>query len=209
MRFLVAMAIVAGMALFAVPAGAMTFKFGTTSDGLRVVVTSGDIRNGDARRLKRALEEADRDRHGTKRLYLESDGGLVDEALDMAAIMREVGVTTIVRKGTVCASACASVLFVAGKYRTVEKGGLLAIHSCFDAITGRNATHCNAMISAHADSAGVDGLTLMALQEAAASADAVIVFEADDAACFGLTLKPGAKPSRTAPKCVREVMGRR
>jgi hypothetical protein len=195
------------LALAGAPAAAMNFKFGTMGSGLTVVVAKGDIARGDARKLARALDKAGTDRHGTKLLYLESDGGLVAEALKMAEIMRSVGVTTIVRKDTVCASACASVLFVSGKYRTVEKGGMLAIHSCIDALSGRTASHCNAVISAHADSVGVSGLAMMALQEAAGN-DTVIVFTPEDAACFGLTLKPGAKPSNRTPKCVREMVGR-
>lgn len=193
-------------ALMAVPtqAFAMKFRFGTTG-GIKVVVASGDISRGDARRLARALEQADRDAHGTKRLYLDSDGGLVDEALKMAEIMSEVGVSTYVRKETVCASACASILFVSGKYRTVEQGGLLAIHSCYDALTGRPATECNAAISAHAETVGFSGVAMMALQEAAGS-DSVIVFESEDAACFGFTLKPGARPSKRPAPCVREVL---
>jgi hypothetical protein len=206
MRFFGAVLVVVMMALAAMPAEAMSFRFGTTSDGLKVVVASGEIKRGDARRLTRALERADRDKYGTKRLYLESVGGLVDEALKMADILSATGVATIVRKGKVCASACASILFVAGKSRTVEEGGLLAIHSCFDPRTGRPATECNALISAHAETVGVDGVTMMALQEAAGR-DTVIVFESDDAACFGFTLKPGTKPSKRTPRCVRELMG--
>jgi hypothetical protein len=205
MRWIVAGIVVAVLALAAaMPAFAMSFKFGTTSAGLRVVVASGDIARGDARKLARALDRADRDRHGTKLLYVDGPGGLVGEALKMAGIMSEVGVSTIVRKGTICASACASVLFVAGKYRTVEAGGLLAIHSCYDTRNGRAATYCNAVISAHAESTGVSGLTMMALQEAAGN-DTVIVFESKDAACFGLTLKPGSRPSKKAARCVREM----
>jgi hypothetical protein len=207
MRWVIAGIIVVALALGAAPAAAMTFKFATTSGGLKVVIAQGDIVRGDARRLVRALEQADRDSHGTKRLYLHSDGGLVVEALKMAEIMSEVGVATIVRKGTACASACASVLFVAGKSRTIEKGGLLAIHSCFDNRNGRAASDCNALISAHAEAAGVDGLTMMALQEAAAGRDTVIVFESEDAACFGLTLKPGAKKAKKKARCVAELMG--
>ncbi len=188
------------------PAAAMSFKVATTSKGFHVIVAKGDIARGDARRLARALEKADRDRHGMKQLYLESEGGLVYDALEMAAVMREAGVSTIVRKGTVCASACASVLFVAGKYRTVEKGGLLAIHSCYDNRSGRAASECNAIISAEAEASGVSGLTMMALQEAAGR-DAIIIFESDDAACFGLTLKPGAKPRKGNPPCIRKALG--
>ena len=205
-RVLVWFAVLA-LLLAAVPVSAMTFKVATTSKGFHVIVAKGDIARGDARRLARALEKADRDRHGMKQLYLESEGGLVYDALEMAAIMREEGVSTIVRKGTVCASACASVLFVAGKYRTVEKGGLLAIHSCYDNRNGRAATECNAIISAEAETSGVSALTMMALQEAAGR-DSIIIFESDDAACFGLTLKPGAKPRKGAAPCIKQVTGR-
>lgn len=208
MRRIVAWIVVAAMVLLAGPAGAMTFKVATTSTGVHVVVGKGNIKAGDAARLAKALEGADRDRHGTKYLYLDSDGGLVIEALKMAEIMHEANVSTVVRKGTVCASACASVLFVAGKYRMVEKGGLLAIHSCYDERNGRSATECNALIAAYADGGGISGPTLMVLQEVSAGSDTVIVFEADDATCFGLTLKPGARPSKKTAPCVRELMGR-
>ena len=167
-------------------------------------MAQGDIERGDARRLAKALERADPDRHGTRQLYLESDGGLVSEALKMADVMREVGVTTIVRDGKVCASACASVLFVSGRYRTVERGGMLAIHSCFDVRNGRAASRCNAIISAHAETVGVSGFAMMALQEAAGSGG-VIMFDTEDAACFGFTLKPGARPSKRTPPCVADL----
>src|SRR5690606_30425793 len=49
MRVVVAVFLAAVLAAAALPASAMTFKFGTTSDGLRVVVASGDIVRGDAR----------------------------------------------------------------------------------------------------------------------------------------------------------------
>lgn len=204
-RFFAWFAVLA-VVLMAGPAAAMTFKVATTSKGFQVIIAKGDIARGDARRLARALEKADRDRHGMKQLYLESEGGLVYDALEMATLMREVGVSTVVRKGTVCASACASVLFVAGKYRTVEKGGLLAIHSCYDNRSGRPATECNAIISAQAETSGVSALTMMALQEAAGRD--IIVFESDDAACFGLTLKPGAKPRKGKAPCIKQAMGR-
>jgi hypothetical protein len=207
MRWVVALVLAAVLAAASAPAFAMKFKLGTTGAGVRVVVASGDIVRGDARRLSRALERADRDRHGTKLLYIDGPGGMVLEALKMAEIMRAVGVSTIVRKSTVCASACASILFVSGKYRTVEKGGVLAIHSCFDARNGRAASHCNAIISAHAESAGVSGLAMMALQEAAGN-DAAIVFDTDDAACFGFSRKPGARASKKAPPCIAEAARR-
>ncbi|HYO23390.1 MAG TPA: hypothetical protein VEQ85_00415 [Lacipirellulaceae bacterium] len=180
----------------------MSFSVAKTKSGVSVVVAKGAIKRGDAGRLLKALDRAGRDRHGTKQLVLDSPGGLVVEALMMADVMGAVGVTTVVRKGAICASACASILFVSGKYRTVEKGGALAIHSCYDSRNGEAMSECNAVISAHADAVGVSGSTMMALQEAAGSG-AIIVFDTKDAACFGLTLKPGARPSTKTPPCLR------
>ena len=87
-----------------------------------------------------------------------------------------------------------------------RKARILAIHSCYDNRSGRAATECNAIISAQAEASGVSALTMMVLQETAGS-DSVIVFESEDAACFGLTLKPGAKPRKGAAPCIKKAMG--
>jgi hypothetical protein len=207
MRGIVAVIVALGLIAFAVPAGAMSFHLAKTKSGLSVVMAKGEITKGDARRLKSALARAGRDQHGTKQLWLDSPGGLVAIALDMADIMDAEGVTTVVGEGALCASACASVLFVSGKYRRVDSGGALAIHSCYDSRNGHAMTDCNAAISAHAEFEGVSGSTLMALQEAAGS-EAIIVFDKDDAACFGLTLQPGARPSTQMPPCMKKALKR-
>jgi hypothetical protein len=46
---------------------------------------------------------------------------------------------------------------------------------------------------------------MMALQEAAGN-DSVIVFNADDAACFGLTRKPGSRASKKTPPCIARAL---
>jgi hypothetical protein len=205
MRGLVAFIVALGLLAFALPASAMTFHLSATKGGLKVVMAKGEIVQGDARRLKTALAKASVDQHGTRQLWLDSPGGLVAIALDMADIMDEVGVTTVVGKGALCASACASVLFVSGKYRRVDSGGALAIHSCYDSRNGHAMSDCNAAISAHAEFEGVSGSTMMALQEAAGS-EAIILFDKAAAACFGLTLQPGAAPSTKVPPCMKKAM---
>ena len=204
MRTLVILLLALVLGLAAAPASAMSFHFAKKA-GIQVVLAKGDIKRGDAKRLARALQKAGRDKHGTKQLLLDSPGGLVAEAFLMAEIMHDAGVSTVVPKGALCASACASVLFVSGRYRTVDKGGALAIHSCYDSRSGRMMSDCNALISAHAEAEGLSGSTMMALQEAAGS-DTVILFDRDDAACFGLTLQPGKKMSRKTPPCVAKAM---
>lgn len=203
-RALAFFVIVAAFFAAGVPAGAMSFRHAETSSGLKVVVATGEIKRGDTKRLSDALEDAERDKYGTKEIYLESPGGLVVEAMKMAGVLEAAEVTVIVRKDTICASACASILFVAGKYRTVENGGKLAIHSCYDTFTGKPQTECNMMISAYAEHLGLNGDAMMALHEAAG--DALIVFDREDAACFGLTRKPGSRASKKTPPCIADMM---
>ena len=200
LRILAILAVLVAGAGAVAPASAMNFKMLKSSTGQLVVLATGLIDKGDARRLGTSLERATRDGNGTKVLLLDSPGGLVGEALNMAQLIESVGVTTVVRKGGVCASACASVLFISGKYRTVETGGALMIHSCYDSRNGRAVSSCNAAISAHAETQGVPGDGLMALQEAAGS-NSVVLLDKDDAACFGLTRQPGARRVRNPP-CV-------
>lgn len=176
------------------PASAMDFGLLQTGSGQRLVVASGMIVPGDARKLGLALNQATRSRNGTKELLLDSPGGVVVEALAMADLMDQVGVSTVVPAGAICGSACASVLFVSGKYRHIDKGGVLAIHSCFDARDGEKMDLCDELIAEHAQYEGVPGGAMMALQEAAGT-HAAFVFDNAGAACFGLTREAGATKS--------------
>jgi hypothetical protein len=192
------------VALSAAPGSAMVLKISTLSSGQKIVKASGDIVPGDARKLEKALSLATRDKQGTIQMRLNSDGGVVAEAFRMAEIMDRVGVSTVVGKGDLCASACAQVLFVSGKYRSVQKGGSLVIHSCYNALDGRAVEYCNAVISKHAQDEGVDGAAMMAFQQAAGT-DSAILFDNESAACFGLTRAPGKK---TAAPCLAELKRR-
>lgn len=190
------------VALGSQPAAAMRFKLVTTS-GQVVVSATGDIVTGDARRLTRALAKASLDKFGTRKLLLDSAGGQVVEAFKMAEVLDKIAVTILVPKGAVCASACASILFVSGKYRTVAEGGALAIHSCFDTSNGRPMKECNALIADHADYVGASGKAVMALQQAAGT-EAVFLIDQKGAACLGLSRVPGKKASKAT--CLTEAM---
>lgn len=188
------------------PASAMHFALVTTGNGQRAVLAQGEIKPGDARRLAAALNKVERDGHGTKELMLNSPGGTVVDAWDMANIVDEVGVTTIVPARAVCASACASVLFVAGKYRVVDKGGRLAIHSCYDARNGGKIDQCDAALSVRAARNGVSGTALMAFQELAPGPDSIVVLDAADAACYGLTRAPGKAAAGDNAPCIKAAL---
>src|SRR5260370_36402466 len=138
------MAIAAGFLLAAV-AGADAMNF-TWHDHLTVHAL-GPIEEGDAVKFA-ALPKFDT-------LELDSPGGLVGEALRIAANMdARGGIRTVVKPGSSCASACAMALFVSGKTRIVYMGGRIGIHSCAMP-DGTPAPECNKAMAANALAHGV------------------------------------------------------
>ena len=137
-------AMVAGILLAAmVEAGAMDF---TLRDKL-AVRASGPIELGDAEKFA-ALPKFNT-------LELDSPGGLVGEALRIAANMdARGGIRTVVPPGSTCASACAMALFVSGETRIVYMGGRVGIHSCAMQ-DGTPAPECNEDMAANALAHGV------------------------------------------------------
>lgn len=63
------------LAWVAPSASAMSFSTLTLPDGMRIVLAEGPVAEGDAARLRTALQSADRDRFGNKVLALDSPGG--------------------------------------------------------------------------------------------------------------------------------------
>ena len=193
-------------ALATLPAEAMQFSMLQGSNGQKIVLAQGEIVEGDAGKLIRALRRASVDRHGTRTVWLNSPGGSVIDAMNMADVIGAVGVTTVVPAKAMCASACASVVFVAGRYRTVEKGGQLMIHSCFDARDGRKMDQCDAVISQRAEANGLSGRAMMAFQEIAPGPQYGVIFNAADAACFGLTHAPGKAELGDNAPCIQQAL---
>ena len=189
-----------------IPANAMQFSVLQGSTGQKIVLAQGEIVEGDAGKLVRALRRASVDKHGTRTVWLNSPGGSVIDAMNMADVINAVGVTTVVPGKAMCASACASVVFVAGKYRTVEKGGQLLIHSCFDARNGQKMDECDAVISQRAQANGLSGRAMMAFQEIAPGPQYGVLFNAADAACFGLTHAPGKAELGDNAPCIQQAL---
>lgn len=174
-------------------ASAMEFATSMGADGRRTVVARGPIVEGDAERLRIALQSADRDSFGYKTLVLDSVGGAVGEAFAMAAFMDRDQVATMVRPGASCASACAQIVFLAGRHRMVEDGGRLGLHSCREARNGnKDGTQsllCNDLIARHAVAHGTIYGPIMAFMQMTGPAQ-VKWLDAEDADCWGLTRWP-------------------
>ena len=187
-------AMTAGCFLTAVVgADAMNFTWG---DPL-TVHASGPIEEGDAERSA-ALARFDT-------LELDSPGGLVGEALKMAAVMdARGGIRTVVNSGSSCASACAMALFVSGETRIVYMGGRLGIHSCAMP-DGTLSTECNKAMAANATAHGVPWGVIEGFGEET-KPSGILWLGAEDAECWGLMKWSASDTSNNGLACWQWAM---
>ena len=120
----------------------------------------GPIEDGDADKFRAIVSNASRDEFGSVILFLNSPGGSVNASFELVQAMDLTSVTTMVGGGSICASACASILFVSGQHRKVLEGGHLGFHSCYTK-QGNNIVNpqddvCNERIGENAVRHGVD-----------------------------------------------------
>lgn len=92
------------------------------ASGMTADDTTGDIAYEDIGALRSILDR-NADRIDTMRLT--SDGGYIEAAYDMAAIVADYGLKTEVQGE--CSSACA-VVFAAGTERRMNRGGRIGLH---------------------------------------------------------------------------------
>jgi hypothetical protein len=171
--------------------------------GVSVLAGEGEILAGDAARLEAALNLVTRDSRGNKILFLNSPGGMVQEALMMSRIIETNRVTTVVPPGYVCASACAQILFIAGAFRMVIDGGKLGLHSC--SREGVRNDLCNERIAEHAIRHGVEHGAIAGPQNIT-DPSGMMWYDSRMADCWGLSLWPsefrrgrsGREPSQCA-----------
>ena len=89
------------------------------------LLLQGHIVDGDLARLRRALAQG-----GYAALALNSPGGSVVEARDMARLIRRLEVPVVVPARAVCASAC-FLLFAAGRDKVAEPGAMIGVPQRF------------------------------------------------------------------------------
>ena len=183
-------------------ASAMTFSTLTLPDGLRIVLAVGPVAEGDAGRLRVALKSADRDPFGNKVLALDSPGGLIVEAFAMVDVMDREKVSTLVRSGANCASACAQVLFLSGIHRTVEGSGRIGLHSCHTAGERRRSTACNELIAQNALARGTPYEAIMTFLHLTDPAQ-IRWLAASEAEHWGFTRKPVQEARAAEPMLAR------
>jgi hypothetical protein len=175
--------------------GAAAMDFTMRGEG--VVVASGSIEQGDAAKF-RALP-------AFNVLELDSPGGLVSEALAIAANMdQRDNIRTVVKPGASCASTCAMVLFVSGSTRVVEVGGRLGIRSCAKP-DGTKSIECNKEMADNATQHGVPWGVIEGFGNQIKPSD-MLWLNAEDAECWGLMKWKAEDRSNTGIDCYRWSM---
>jgi len=108
-----------------------------SNDKLCAFKLEGPISAGDADRLSSAISQSHVDPYDerTGSLCLKSNGGSYAEALKIADLIFERGLSTVVEFGSECYSACA-IIFMAGvtseresPMRKLSAGGVLGFHA--------------------------------------------------------------------------------
>jgi len=176
--------------------------------GRAVLKLTGPIENGTAARFASAISKAEMFPHGVPVLLLDSPGGSVAEAMKISHLLDATPFHTIVPNGAKCASACASIIFIAGKYRTVEHFGLLGQHSCSK--NGVPNEDCNEELASHAVAHGVSNGAISAFVTYASPND-MIWFSREDADGWGLTRYAGEQESgfeKSEPRVLRMLSGK-
>ena len=176
--------------------------------GHQVLLATGPIVPGDAARFLTAIQETDPLPHGAKVVLLDSPGGSVDEALRISEILRSSSVHMVIPEGARCASACASIVFIAGKYRTIEEGGMFGQHSCSK--EGVSDPDCNEIIAQHAFGRGVSHGSVAAFVTFVAPED-ILWMGREDVDCWGISRYPFTEESgfgKSEPCPMGSIFGR-
>jgi ATP-dependent protease ClpP protease subunit len=90
--------------------------------GESFIYFSGEITDENSKTFNNILEGDEK----IKSLYIDSPGGSISSAIDMARLLRAKSVKVIVVGQ--CHSACADYIFAGAKYKSVLPGGIVAIH---------------------------------------------------------------------------------
>jgi len=153
--------VLAALALFlpATPAIGMDFRIYFQPElKQRLIIAEGVISEGDDAKFRIAVQSADRDAKGYVTLVLDSLGGSVSAAFALVRAMDEVKVYALVPDNALCASACASILYISAPRHLVVGSGRLGFHTCYVARGESNDASplCNDAIAENAVSHGTD-----------------------------------------------------
>ncbi|WP_174825054.1 hypothetical protein [Ruegeria arenilitoris] len=178
-------------------------------NGVKALKLSGRIEHGTTKKFNELSEFAEPAAHGLPILLLDSPGGSVMEALILSAALRNRPFHTIIPNGASCASACASVVFIAGQYRTMEPFGMFGQHSC--AVDDLPDQECNELLAQHAFQHGVSHGAVAAFVTATRPED-MLWFSREDIDGWGISRYPGTENTdfeKSEPRAIQAFLGKK
>ncbi|MFG6657410.1 hypothetical protein ACG0Z5_23625 [Scandinavium sp. M-37] len=105
----------------------LQFQTQALEDGTFVLIVDGAISSGDAQLFARKINSFRQDNTPLAEVWLNSPGGVVDDALTMSLIISENHLTTAVPNRWRCVSACV-LLFGAGAHRYAMPESIIGVH---------------------------------------------------------------------------------
>ena len=106
------------------------------------IIVKGPIESQDSIKFLAAIGDA----KDVTTVWLDSDGGIVDEGLAIAKMIRVIGLNTYVHSNTACSSICA-IMFMSGKRKMLVPSATLGIHAAYDSKKMRKDLTANVFIS--------------------------------------------------------------
>ena len=188
-------------------ANAMAFEV-VNLGGEPAIIGRGEIRDGDAARLKAVLTERARHSMGYFALALNSPGGSVKAAFELTRLIDMHVVNTYVPSDFECVSACAAIVFIAGREHVVVGSGLLGFHGCYNARTKETISLCNDVIAQHAFEHGTAYGSVMTFI-ANVPYNKIIWFDAEQTDCWAISRYQISSPPPNFEKCVIEAIRQR
>ena len=196
--------VVFGICLFFANAYAMTFEV-VMLRAEPAIKATGEILQGDAERLKAVLVPMAKHSYGYYAMVLDSPGGDVAAAFEISRLMDKYPIHTYIAPNAKCISACAAIVFIAGKEHVAVPGSYLGFHGCYSGDTKAIIQLCNARIAEHAFQHGTAYGSVMAfIQEI--PYDEIVWITGDQADCWGINKYAISSKPNGYEKCVRDAM---
>jgi hypothetical protein len=203
-RFLALAGIILAPLSTATGGSAMTFEVWNVG-GEPAIIGDGEIRDGDATRLENVLTKEARHSAGYFALALNSPGGSVKPAFDLARVIDAYNINVYVPSHFVCVSACAAFVFISGREHVVLPGGRLGFHGCYDSRTKEIVDLCNDAIAQHALEYGTAYGSVMAFIRSVPH-DEIIWFNSEQADCWAISRYEITSPPPNFEQCVFEAI---
>lgn len=185
-------------------AAAMTFEVVVMNDE-PAIRARGEIVAGDGNRLRAVLTPKAKHSYGYYALILDSPGGSVEAAFELSGIMDAHYVNTYVAPGGKCVSACAAIVFIAGREHVAVPGAFLGFHGCYNANTRKIETLCNDQIAKHATAHGTSYGAVMAFIEKIPYNE-VVWISGREADCWGINRYDISPKPRNYLQCVMNMV---